>query len=489
MLAGPEAGEEDRIEAKLRAHVAKLKPRPESGNPYRERHDRDRNRRTQDGHLRKATERRTDEKSGRPAHAHWMAGLRAEQAAVSGLEWTRCNGTPPSDAVRLDEQKLAAALFGTNAGKVVFTDAAWDAFRIHNLRAEHVVVGSAAYFTPAGVPPTNLERLRTYQGILHDLGGRVHTCPCCRERAHDHGTTDPNAWCWACTKNPNLLPWWNGLDLEVGCQPVRDEEEAAKRAGVEEAGRPLSSRDKENKICTGVSDVPWESRRAWQKLQKKYGALTPLEEALVSRVTACTTVLRLPSEQQLGYRGNVINFVNDLPTVHMQLPLAPKDCGVIVYRISKEDGRSELERVRKKAVEEYLFFFSEHHAVYRYGVRNPRAQPGDADEYIIPPFVFDRDFNEEVSSVQCTHDMLARQAPPSFARAGWSIAISLHRSPAGCVPRPRRRSATSCPTMACPMTRISRCVTLTRYVSTQTKAMPRGASPRVTTTTRAKRRR
>ena len=123
--------------------------------------------------------------------------------------------------------------------------------------------------------------------------------------------------------------------------------------------------------------MSWEARVEWQDLRARYGELSPFEEALICRVTACTTVLRLPSELQLGYRGNVINFTNSLATIAKQLPLAPKDCGVIVYRVPHKgkDGRatSRLERVRKEAIREHLRFLSRHHAVYRDGIRNPRG--------------------------------------------------------------------------------------------------------------------
>ena len=329
MLKG-EAGP-DPAEKKFRTWVGKQKPRPENGNPFRDRHDHNKKRREDDNLRRQQAERRRDEKTGRPASAHWMADLRAPT--------------------------------GDDTANV-----------------------------------TNLQRLQQYQDILHNLGERVHTCARCRQRAHDHGTTDPTAWCWGCEANPKLMPWWNGLDLEVGCKPIHEEMHDAEQARASDSNRdPLILT--EDETFTNVSGVSWESRREWQRLQAKYGPLTPLEEALICRVTACTTVLKLPSERQLGYKGNIINLVNDLATVRMQLPLAPKDSGFVYYQVEGQDSKGnplKPERVRKFAVRDYLKFFSEHHAVYRDGIRNPRAQPGDADEYIVPPFVWKRDFNEQV---------------------------------------------------------------------------------------------
>ena len=49
-------------------------------------------------------------------------------------------------------------------------------------------------------------------------------------------------------------------------------------------------------------------------------ALSPVEEALVSPVLVMTSVLMLPKGGQLGYRGGVINFVNDVVKIATTLP-------------------------------------------------------------------------------------------------------------------------------------------------------------------------
>jgi hypothetical protein len=146
-----------------------------------------------------------------------------------------------------------------------------------------------------------------------------------------------------------------------------------------------------------TSSVPWAARDEWQRLQAKHGPLRPLEEALVCRVTACTSVLKLPSERQLGYKGNVINFTNNVALVARQLPLAPKDSGFIFYHAGqRKDSSSIVEKVRKHAIRDYLDFFSRHHKVYVEGIRNPRAAHGSADEWIVPKFKWERDFDEKL---------------------------------------------------------------------------------------------
>jgi hypothetical protein len=237
---------------------------------------------------------------------------------------------------------------------------------MHGLRAE-----------PAGRddPTVNApQRLRTYQEILSSLGRLVHTCPNCRQRAHDHGAKGnaPHECCWFCDKqdkkgrdNRNVLHWSNGLDLDVGCVPL-GEEPPPPEASVEErdawAERGLANEKATLHQTLGGtaeaqywadgarSSISWADRDEWRRLQAKHGPLRPLEEALVCRVTACTSVLKLPSERQLGYRGNVINFTNNIALVARQLPLAPKDSGFIIYRVPRRDGSSSLEKVRKWAI-------------------------------------------------------------------------------------------------------------------------------------------
>ena len=112
-----------------------------------------------------------------------------------------------------------------------------------------------------------------YFGHLNDLCNLLHTCPNCRQRSINHGiptgmSSEARAQrrCWFCDKNSHKLNWRNGLDLNLD---------------VEE----------EDNTGTATSAVPIEARRAWLTLQRKWEELSVVEEALVSRITACTSVL------------------------------------------------------------------------------------------------------------------------------------------------------------------------------------------------------
>ena len=91
----------------------------------------------------------------------------------------------------------------------------------------------------------------------------------------------------------------------------------------------------------------WEEwQQAWDELKTRWGELSPTEEALVSPVQTLTAVLQLPSGQQLGYRGSIINFVKETASVAQQLPRAPKDTGIIVYRVRGKAGTHKGEQLR-----------------------------------------------------------------------------------------------------------------------------------------------
>ena len=105
-------------------------------------------------------------------------------------------------------------------------------------------------------------------------------------------------------------------------------------------------------------------------------------------------MLKLPSDQQLGYRSSVINYINDTADVAHKLPRTPKDAHVMVFSTPDADGAPKLQRVRKHAVRDYLAFFSEHHPFYRDGIRDPI----DNSRYLVSPFVFARDFDHDLWS-------------------------------------------------------------------------------------------
>ena len=126
-----------------------------------------------------------------------------------------------------------------------------------------------------------------------------------------------------------------------------------------------------------------------------YGDLRPVEEALIARVRCCTTCLKLPSDGQLGFCGNVVNFLSDIATVNRQLPCSPANCGIIRYRIEGQNSKHKLKKVRKAAVGDWLKFLSQHHTLYRDGVRDmscPLGTSRNDDAYwIVPPFKYDTD--------------------------------------------------------------------------------------------------
>jgi hypothetical protein len=106
--------------------------------------------------------------------------------------------------------------------------------------------------------------------------------------------------------------------------------------------------------------LEWQEFLVW--MQDTWGdtALSPVEEALVSPVLVMTSVLMLPKGGQLGYRGGVINFVNDVVKIATTLPRRADDCGLVFYSLVDKAGNTRLERVRREVVRRLLLFFKEH---------------------------------------------------------------------------------------------------------------------------------
>ena len=225
-----------------------------------------------------------------------------------------------------------------------------------------------------GEPPkSNLGRLQTYFEALDGLPTRIETCSNCSQKSCTGGIgdgapgTDHDGMCWFCREKPNVLNWTNGLDLDL---------------------RP----DASDTEFTGT-ETPNAARLAFAKLLHDHGKLSPMEEAMIAPVSACFSVLKLPSGGQLGYRGNVINFPFDVGKVAAQLPRAAADCSFVVYRVrykrrrqksnesNTEDGDddepeqiSKLEKVRRQAVSDYIHFFVEHHKYFRSGITSKDGQ-------------------------------------------------------------------------------------------------------------------
>jgi len=205
---------------------------------------------------------------------------------------------------------------------------------------------------------TKLTRLQCYFEHLGGLPSQVDICRNCLQRGHDLAPNDKGI-CWFCQRadKAHELHYDNGLDLCL----APDDIAIADRAAIK---------------LSEWSHVSAAVRRELNELP----SLSPLEEALISRVQAITTVLTLPGGQ-LGYRGNVINFVNDTATVAKQLPRTVADCGMVFYAVKgkdKSDGSevTQMKRVRRSAIEKWLTFLSKHHDVYKRGIRNRDAAPG-----------------------------------------------------------------------------------------------------------------
>ena len=211
---------------------------------------------------------------------------------------------------------------------------------------------------------TTAEKARRVDGYferLTELSNSFHTCPNCWERDCDHvhlGETELCKYCCdadrALSNNGRKFGQENGLQLKV-----------------------------ELDAQTPAEDRGWMTE--WTQLREQFGELRPLEEALVSPVLCMSSVLQLPSGQQLGYRGSVINFVSEIGTVAHQLPRA-MDSGMaehlVVYRVRGKSGTHKDVSVRKAALYAYLKFFGTHHRFFKEGIPDPHR----AGEYIVPPF-------------------------------------------------------------------------------------------------------
>ena len=221
---------------------------------------------------------------------------------------------------------------------------------------------------PGMTAPQQLDAYFEHLSQLSDGSSRFlpHVCSNCNEVGCDHAPSPSQPHlCWRCRPQACRLRRCNdNVDLCL------------------------------NPCAPGVSVEDRRLRKRWAALQAKHGGLSAMEEALVCRVSTCTQVLSLPSGGQLGYRGSVINFVNDLALVSAQLPRAPEDSGLVVYAVrGAAPSGSECQkmlRVRRAAVRDYLHFFAENHAVYRDGIRDTRS---DGGEWLVPPFTL-ADFNE-----------------------------------------------------------------------------------------------
>ena len=178
-------------------------------------------------------------------------------------------------------------------------------------------------------PPPPLDahtRLSEYFDVLGNMPSRIHKCPNCLQKGIDHSISATlsaaearTAKCWFCERNPNVLHWSNGLDLNL--DPLGPSDAAATNAD-RQSNVPQAARQEWKDLNAWLAGG-WETDESPEGVTLKQAVeaeprfawvteLTPIEEALISRVSCCASVLSLPCDDQLGYRGNVINFVNDL---------------------------------------------------------------------------------------------------------------------------------------------------------------------------------
>ena len=230
---------------------------------------------------------------------------------------------------------------------------------------------------PADRDETPVERAKRVDGYfdrLDELAQSFRTCPNCMQRGCGHVNLGEGQYCKYCcgadgglVEHGRQLQQRNGLELSV----ERDEEWQRVADVVDGKDVPRAFDDEREQ---------WKGE--WAALKARWGELSPLEEALVSPVLTMSAVLQLPSGQQLGYRGSVINFVSETGSVARQLPRAPCDANLIVYRVRGMAGTHKDLRVRRDALREHLAFFAEHHRFFREGIPDPQRE----GEYIVPRF-------------------------------------------------------------------------------------------------------
>jgi hypothetical protein len=219
-----------------------------------------------------------------------------------------------------------------------------------------------------------MQRVDRYFERLKELASSFHTCRNCWQRDCDHITTEENQSCCRCIKPDNSstehgkkFAESNGLQLCVTGDAKWQREWAELKNG-----------------CPADTD-PERHENEWQLYSAPasgWGELSPTEEALISPVLTMTAVLHLPSGKQLGYRGSVINFVNETASVAQQLPRTPKDANIIVYRVRGNKGTHKDMRVRRGAIRDHLLFFSRHHEIFKKGIRDPYRDGA----WIVRPF-------------------------------------------------------------------------------------------------------
>ena len=117
-----------------------------------------------------------------------------------------------------------------------------------------------------------LSRLKAYFEHLDGLRQRIFTCSNCKQKDVCAGVDRGGGMCNFFRSSPEGHHWENGLDLELSPTSAETMADATARA-------------------------------RWADLVRRHHPLSPVEEALISPVSACFSVLKLPSGGQLGFRG------------------------------------------------------------------------------------------------------------------------------------------------------------------------------------------
>ena len=201
-----------------------------------------------------------------------------------------------------------------------------------------------------------VQRIDKYFEELHALcNSKLHTCLNCCERSATQGPSEADQrychWCGASpTQRHAKVDLARMLDLQ------RLDNASNYQHTTPECREEAVKQDEEDR--EGL--LAWQEFLAW--MQDRWGdtALSPVEEALVSPVLVMTSVLMLPKGGQLGYRGGVINFVNDVVKIATTLPRRADDCGLVFYSLVDKAGNTRLERVRREVVCQLLLFFKRH---------------------------------------------------------------------------------------------------------------------------------
>ena len=93
--------------------------------------------------------------------------------------------------------------------------------------------------------------------------------------------------------------------------------------------------------------------------------LSQVEQLLIAQIIPMMTIVRLSSGGQFGYRGNVINLPQDLPSLVTTLPRRVSDTDIIVIRKQLDENRHHDFKVRRGVVHRALLWLKVHNTHYK----------------------------------------------------------------------------------------------------------------------------